>query len=63
MPIVDEKISWKAASARLREVRKNSTHKENARQIVQKHGSRKSGLLHTVRRKGKRSPGQTEVPL
>ena len=46
MPIVDEKISRKTAADKLYSLKKNNIkHKQIAKKIVQKHGSRKSGLF------------------
>ena len=63
MPIVDEKTARKAAADKLYGLRKNNRkHKEIARKIVNKHGSRKSGLPRTIRQKRKDNP-QGELPL
>lgn len=65
MPLIDEQVARKAAAAQLYGLRKNTAHKETARKIVHKHGSRKSGLPRTVSRK-RASPSkstQTELSL
>ena len=52
MPIVEEKAARKAAADQLYGLRKNNfAHKEVARKIVHKHGSRKSGLPRTLNKK------------
>ncbi|MEM7617542.1 MAG: deoxyribodipyrimidine photo-lyase [Pseudomonadota bacterium] len=44
-PIIDEKTARQAAASKIYGLRKNnSQHKEMSKQIVKKHGSRKSGL-------------------
>ncbi len=48
LPIVEEKSARKSAAEKLYALRKNSTHKQEAKKIVTKHGSRKSGLPRTV---------------
>ena len=51
MPIVAEETARKAAADKFYSLRRNNTeHKEVARRIVKKHGSRKSGLPRTVDR-------------
>lgn len=66
-PIVDEKSARKAAAEKLYSLRKNSDHKAIAREIVSKHGSRKSGLSRTVDVKRKQPKPeafrQIELPL
>ena len=64
MPIIDEKSARKAAADKLYGLRKNNaTHKEAAQKIVQKHGSRKSGLPRTVGKKRIKNNAQGELPL
>lgn len=63
MPIVEEKSARKAAAGKLYALRKNSEHKEIARNIVDKHGSRKSGLPKTNGRKQTKNSAQRELPL
>ena len=54
MPVVDEKKARKAAADKLYGLRKNNTtHKETAKKIVSKHGSRKSSLTSTASQKKK----------
>ena len=60
MPIVDEKTARKAAADRLYGLRRDVGHKQEARTIVNKHGSRKSGLPRTTgRKKAKVKKGDT----
>lgn len=55
MPIVDEKAARKAAADKVYGLRKNNLeHKNTARKIIDKHGSRKSGLKKTTARKNKK---------
>lgn len=63
MPIVDEKTARKDAANKIYRLRKNSKHKEIALKIVNKHGSRKSGLPRTLNQKRKINPQQAELPL
>ena len=64
MPIVDEKTARKAAADKLYGLRrKNATHKEAAKKIVSKHGSRKSGRPKTVGKKKIKNHTQGELPL
>ena len=65
MPIVDEKIARKTAADKLYSLRRNNTtHKEVAKKIVRKHGSRKSSLPRSVGKKKKISnTSQEELPL
>jgi deoxyribodipyrimidine photo-lyase len=64
MPIVDEKTARKSAADKLYGLRKNNTtHKEAARKIVSKHGSRKSGLPRTVGKKKIKNSTQGKLPL
>ncbi len=49
-PIVDEKIARKTAANKLYNLRKNPEHRNQASKIVQKHGSRKSGLKRTTKK-------------
>lgn len=48
LPIVDEAEARKAAAQKIYNLRKDSAHKNLAKKIVVKHGSRKSGLKQTV---------------
>ena len=64
MPIVDEKIARKAAAEKLYGLRRNNaSHKETAKKIVSKHGSRKSGLPRTVHKRKANNTSQGELPL
>lgn len=66
MPIVDEKTVRKNAADKIYSLRKTTEHKKFARKIVNKHGSRKSGLSKTVARKksgNKLLPKQAKLPL
>ena len=45
MPIVEEKSARKTAADNVYGLRKVGRHKQVAREIVEKHGSRKSGLI------------------
>lgn len=65
MPIIDEKTARKSAANRLYGLRKNVGHRKEADEIVNKHGSRKSGLSRTTNRKpvGRASMHQGELPL
>lgn len=65
MPIVDEKTTRKSAADRIHGLRKQARHKQEARGIVRKHGSRKSGLPRTAgRRTVKPRPlSQAKLPL
>jgi deoxyribodipyrimidine photo-lyase len=64
MPVIDEKDGRKAAASKLYGLRKNSkTHKATAEKIVNKHGSRKSGLPRTTGRHAKNNNQQGELPL
>ena len=64
MPIVDEKTARKSAASQVYGLRKNnSDHKATAKKIVQKHGSRKSGLPRTLGQKKPRRNAQAELPL
>ena len=60
MPIVDEKEARQAAASALYGLRKNTSHREQSRQIVKKHGSRKSTKPRKVKPK---NPKQGELPL
>jgi deoxyribodipyrimidine photo-lyase len=51
MQIVEEQAARKAAADKIYRLRKGSEHKEVARKIMTKHGSRKSGLKKTTGRK------------
>ena len=43
-PMLDEKFARKEAARRIFAIRKESKHKDEAKKIYEKHGSRKSGL-------------------
>ena len=49
LPIVDEATARKAAAQKIYALRKELNHKLEAKKIVTKHGSRKSGLKQTVK--------------
>jgi deoxyribodipyrimidine photo-lyase len=55
-PIVDNAAAAKAAREALHMVRKGTGHKSTARQIVQKHGSRKSGMPMTGQKRRTKAP-------
>ncbi len=55
-PIVDNAAAARAAREALSAVRKGSGHRETARKIADKHGSRKSGVPMTGRRKATPKP-------
>ena len=64
MPIVDEKTARKSAADKLYGLRKNNAiHKEISRKIISKHGSRKSGLPRTVKKRKTSNKTQKELPL
>jgi deoxyribodipyrimidine photo-lyase len=64
MPVVDEKTARKAAAGKIYGLRKNNTsHKAAAQEIVNKHGSRKSGLPRATGRKARKDNKQEELPL
>jgi deoxyribodipyrimidine photo-lyase len=63
IPVVDEKTARKAAAEKLYGLRNNTAHKETARKIVNKHGSRKSGLPRTGGRKKTKNNTQGKLPL
>lgn len=66
-PIIDEKTARQFAAAKLYGLRKEIKHKQIADTIVNKHGSRKSGLPKTTDRKQKNiqsiAKQQIELPL
>ena len=62
MPIIDEKEARKAAAAKIYAVRKTDSYKTEASKIIIKHGSRRSGLPRTVRKKNTNAK-QPELPL
>ena len=57
LPIVDEKMARTQAAAKIYKIRKDISHKFEAKKIVTKHGSRKSGL------KKKSNSQQGELPI
>jgi deoxyribodipyrimidine photo-lyase len=64
LPIVEEKTARKAAAEKLYGLRKAADHKEISRQIVAKHGSRKSGLGRSLKQIKKQNKYiQQELPL
>ncbi len=64
MPIIDEKTARKRAADRLYGLRKNNQqHQAIARRIIDKHGSRKSGLPRTINHKAPSTHQQSELPL
>jgi len=63
LPIVDEKTARKAAADKLYGLRKNNSHKEVTRDLVKKHGSRKSRPQRTSRAKTIKDKAQGELPL
>ncbi|MFK7866319.1 MAG: FAD-binding domain-containing protein [Alphaproteobacteria bacterium] len=68
MPIIDEKTARRSAADQLYGLRKgNIDHRQTANQIVQKHGSRKSGLQKTLKSSRKKTANQGaiqgELPL
>ncbi len=64
MPIVEEKAARKAAADKLYCVRKNNAlHKESAKKILKKHGSRKSRLPRVAGKKRIKNNDQGELPL
>ncbi|MHA7841467.1 MAG: FAD-binding domain-containing protein [Gammaproteobacteria bacterium] len=63
MPIIDEKIARKVAAAKLYELRKNMEHKAIAAKIVDKHGSRKSGLPKIIKKEKETNSKQGELPF
>ena len=63
MPIVDEKTVRKVAADKLYGLKKNSRHKEVAKRIVSKHGSRKSRSPIKKDTKIIKSNAQGELPL
>ncbi|TQE96889.1 MAG: deoxyribodipyrimidine photo-lyase, partial [Spiribacter salinus] len=63
-PIVDHKEAVKYARARFSELRKTDPYWDSARDVLRKHGSRKSQeSRNRPKRPRKRSDGQTELPL
>ncbi|TBR41562.1 deoxyribodipyrimidine photo-lyase [Marinomonas agarivorans] len=62
MPIVDEQIARRTAADKIYTLRKNDpAHKTTAKQIANKHGSRKSGLPKTSRKKKKAQPDHSQL--
>ena len=57
MPVVDEKASVKAAKDALYGLRRHSATREEAAAIVERHGSRKSGLPNSTARRPRTSRG------
>jgi deoxyribodipyrimidine photo-lyase len=60
LPIVDEKTARKAAANKLYALRKTNAHREFSKKIADKHGSRKSGLLRTVKSQTPKPHAQKE---
>ena len=64
MPIVDESKARKSASEKINGIRKNnSTHKDTAKKIFIKHGSRKSNSTKKVSKKNTNNSNQGELPI
>ena len=64
MPIVDESKARKSASEKIYGIRKNnSTHKDTAKKIFIKHGSRKSNSTKKVSKKNTNNSNQGELPI
>ena len=64
LPIIEEKNARKAAADKLYGLRKNNVeHKETARKIYTKHGSRKSGLRSKTQKGRSKKPKLNELPL
>ena len=64
MPIIDEKIARKKAIERIYNLRKNdATHREIAKKIFSKHGSRKSSAPRRLGNKITKNNAQKEFPL
>ena len=63
LPIVEESTARKEAAARLYALRKSPGHRDQAKQVFQKHGSRKpSAKLRRIKIK-QQNPAQGELPL
>ncbi len=61
MPIVDEKVAREAAAKKLYGLRRNNTsHKDTAKKIVSKHGSRKPTAPRTMSKKKIKNDNQRE---
>ncbi len=52
VPVFDHEITARVAKEKIWAVRKTAGHKDIARQIAEKHGSRKSGMTHRMRASG-----------
>ena len=66
MPVVDEKQARKFAADQMYGLRKKDGHKNEAKRVVNKHGSRKSGIPRTADGPVKKKPvpdPQLELPL
>lgn len=63
MPIVNEKTAHKKAADQLYGLRKDQTHKNVAQHVINKHGSRKSGLKTKPKQAKNKQEAQLELPL
>lgn len=63
LPVVDEKIARNTASKKLYDLRKQSSHKCEAQEIVHKHASRKSRMVNSKKPIKKQELEQMELPL
>lgn len=66
LPIIDEKQARRKAATIMHELRKAQNHRQKASEIVEKHGSRKSGLPQNANKPMKRKQKEThqiELPL
>ena len=62
-PMLDEKFARKEAARRIFAIRKVPTHKDEAKKIYEKHGSRKSGLKKTSLKIKKKKKQVTQKSL
>ena len=65
-PIVEEKAALKAAKDRMYGLRKTEQARDEARDVQERHGSRKSGLPPSARRRAapqRRAPASSKPPL
>lgn len=62
-PIVDEKQARQFAAGKLYGLRKDQTHRSEAKQIVDKHGSRKSGIPQTTERRKTKTPPKNDKQM
>lgn len=61
-PVVDERAAAQQAKERLYALRRDPTVQQEADQIQQRHGSRRSGLQPTARRRAARPPPSASLP-